>query len=84
MSVEYLGLIFTILVQAAGSIWWAATLHGKVSTLERRLGGLEKDQRQQDLALAKIEATLARLDERSSQIVDAVNRLETRLGALGK
>lgn len=86
LNLELLGVIGALAVQAAGTVWWAATLNskvenlsGKVDGLEDRFGFIEDEQRAQDKALASINTLMARLDERTEAMVKTMDRLEKRL-----
>lgn len=86
LNVELLGVIGALVVQAAGTVWWAATLnskveslYGKVDDLDDRFGTIEDEQRAQDKALASINTLMARLDERTEAMVKTMDRLEKRL-----
>lgn len=78
-NTETLTLLAGLMVQAAGTVWWAASLNGKVTNLEDRFGSIEDEQRAQDRALANINTLMARLDERTAQMVTTMDRLEKRL-----
>lgn len=86
LNLELLGVIGALVVQAAGTVWWAATLNSKVESLDSKVGGLEDrfsyiedEQRGQDKALASMNTLMARLDERTEAMVKTMDRLEKRL-----
>jgi len=85
LNLELLGVVGALVVQAAGTVWWAATLnskveslYGKVDGLEDRFSSIEDEQRAQDKALASINTLMARLDERTEAMVKTMDRLEKR------
>jgi hypothetical protein len=63
-----LGLIFAILVQTTGMVWWAASLTERVGSLENAA----MDNRTTAPRLAVVESKL-------SDIKDVLSRIETRL-----
>lgn len=79
LDIELIGVIAALLVQAAGTVWWAATLSGKVMQLESRFTDLEDEQREQDRSLASINSLMARMDERTASILLTMERVEKRL-----
>ncbi|CAB5220446.1 hypothetical protein UFOVP233_78 [uncultured Caudovirales phage] len=79
MDIQTIGVIAALVIQAAGTVWWAATLNGKVATLEERFDSIEGEQRAQDKLLSQINTTVARLDERTTAMVSTMDRLEKRL-----
>ena len=86
LNLELIGMIAALAVQAAGTVWWAATLnnkveslYGKVDGLENRFSSIEDEQRAQDKSLANINTLMARLDERTEAMVKTMDRLEKRL-----
>jgi uncharacterized coiled-coil protein SlyX len=87
-NVELIGMVCALIVQAAGTVWWAATLNnkveslfGKVDGLEDRFSNIEVEQRQQDKSLASINTLMARLDERTEAMVKTMDRMEKRFDA---
>lgn len=63
-----IGIVITLIVQAAGAIWWAATMNARLDKLEA------------DIAPARqVVETVARLDERSKAMEIATQRIERKL-----
>lgn len=63
-----IGIVITLIVQAAGAIWWAATMNARLDKLEA------------DIAPARqVVETVARLDERSKAMEIAAQRIERKL-----
>lgn len=63
-----IGIVITLIVQAAGAIWWAATMNARLDKLEA------------DVAPARqVVETVARLDERSKAMEIATQRIERKL-----
>lgn len=80
-DIQTIGVIAALVIQAGGTVWWAATLNGKVSNLESRFDSIEKEQSAQDKTLSQINTTVARLDERTTSMVSTMDRLEKRLNS---
>lgn len=65
-----IGVIFALVIQGAGTVWWASSMDRRVSQLE------------QDIAPVRAATeTVARLDERTAAIKEGMNRIERRLDA---
>jgi anti-sigma-K factor RskA len=69
-KVDYalIGIVITILLQGGGFVWWAAKADTRLSSLEARVAPLA----------ATVEVT-ARLDERTSSMAKAMERVERKL-----
>lgn len=63
-----IGIVITILLQGAGAVWFAATINSRVDKLEADTA-----------TLRAIPVTVARLDERTSSLVEASRRIEAKL-----
>lgn len=61
-------VVLTLLAQSGSGVWWVATLSGRVSVIEQRIHEQDKDH-----------DTLARVDERTANLVETVNRIDQRL-----
>ena len=88
LNVEFLSVISALIMQAVGTVWWAATINNKVvglydraDTWDDRFAAIEDEQRSQDRALTSIGHLMSRLDERSEQMVRTMERVERRLDA---
>lgn len=64
-----IGFIFALIVQSAGTIWWAASLDRRTAALEQAVEPLSS-------------GILARMDERSLAADKALVRIEQRLDRL--
>jgi len=62
------GLILTIIIQSVSMVWWA-------SGVDRRVSQLEKD----IVPVSAVAVSVARLEERTEGIGDAMRRIERRL-----
>lgn len=63
-------LVVGLLVQSAGIVWWGAHIDQRMSAVEDKVA-----------AGANVQATIARLDERTSNLVTTVNRIDARMNA---
>ncbi|EJL33231.1 hypothetical protein PMI01_02193 [Caulobacter sp. AP07] len=63
-------LLFALLVQTAGIVWWGARIDTRVSQVEQKLG-----------ASASAGETIARLDERTTSMLTTLDRIDRRLTA---
>jgi uncharacterized coiled-coil protein SlyX len=81
MTIEpfYFSLILAIGVHLVGTIWWAATVNSKMLDIEKRMTAMEVEQRQQDRTLSSMAASVARMEERTVTLLDAVTRVENRI-----
>ena len=68
LRVEMLGLIVALLVQAAGLVWWGSQITSRVSVLETKA-----------VAASHQAEDIARIDERTKSIDEAIQRVEHRL-----
>lgn len=73
-----LALIFALLVQTAGIVWWAATLQAENEGQETRISRLE----QQNAQSTVLGERLARLEERLEGVRSDTARIERLLRAL--
>lgn len=62
-----ISLIFAILVQTVGVVWWASTLDSKVSQLDRTLANLVIDTEEEDLR------QWARINDNEELVALAIN-----------
>jgi hypothetical protein len=62
------GIVITLLLQGGAAVWWAARMDSRVSTLETRVA-----------PIAATLETVARLDERTTSMAKASDRIERKL-----
>jgi hypothetical protein len=74
-----IALILTIMLQSAAAVWFAASLVGRVDTLERDVERGRLLDVRQETAIRVIETGAARLDAKLDGILDAVKRMDRRL-----
>lgn len=65
-----LALIFMLMVQTAGAIWWAATISGRVEVLEKSQKKSEEDRLGERMKVVEVLI---------QQVADATNRIERQL-----
>ena len=65
---EMLGLIVALVAQAAGLVWWGSQITSRVSVLEAKA-----------IAASHQAEDIARIDERTKSIDEAIQRVEHRL-----
>ena len=70
-----IALIFALLVQTGGAVWWASTLQGRVGTVERDVGRLERQQGATSLAAQAQAVQLGRIEENMGAIRADIGRL---------
>ena len=69
-SLELLGLIAAVVLQACGLVWWGAHIDQRMTAVEERVA-----------VMASTRETIARLDERTAGLVTTVDRIDQRLNA---
>lgn len=92
-SVEFLGLLLALFVQAGGMVWWAATVNASVkaslsdiAAVKTEVGelktALKKHEAHDAAAFTKLGELSARLDERSGKLADTLSKVAAKLGAV--
>jgi hypothetical protein len=71
-----LTLMFFMLVQTIGVIWWAASLSTRVDHQDRQIVGLVQAEQQTKLEARRIGEWLSRVDERIAAQTEMLRRVE--------
>lgn len=73
-------IIFTLLVQLMGIIWWAARLDARDTDQERRISNIEVWQSGTQQQLQKLNENVARMDERLGLQIELLKEIKGNLG----
>lgn len=77
-----LGVILTLLVQAAIVVWYASALNSQVEANAQHIAKVDSTQTVIRQRVNEVENTQARFMERSSRMFDSVDRLDSNVQAL--
>ena len=78
-NVAFWALAVSILTHAAATIWWASSLNAKVGRLERDVKDIEIDEAKIRETLGSLHGVMSRLEERTEILVQTMLRLENKL-----
>jgi hypothetical protein len=71
-----IALIFTLLAQTAGMLWWAANLNRTVEEHGRRIASVEQADIGAAIEARRVSENLARLDERLAAQTNILRRID--------
>jgi hypothetical protein len=69
-----LAMIIAMFIQFGGFVWWFATLNVTVTSQGDRISRLEMDRTAASQTLSSMQALLARIDERTGYLTDALRQ----------
>ena len=72
-------LIVALFMQTAGAVWWAASIQGRLDTLERDESRVEVAVAANEQAIRALETGVARQEERLSEILRLVQAIDRGL-----
>jgi len=75
-------MIMTMLGNLVATIWWAASVSNKVSSLESRVESMEAEQLSFDTQQMERWGMISRLDERTAAMMLGIERLERRISSM--
>lgn len=72
-------IIFAILMQSLGGVWWAASINERTAQIERRLGAFAERSQQADREMAITQQTVAVLSAQLENQIRSIERLEGQI-----
>jgi len=72
-------IIFAILLQSMGGVWWASSLNERTAQIERRLDGFSDRSQRADRDIASIQQNVAILSTRIEAQVRSIDGLQSQV-----
>lgn len=74
-------IIFAILMQSLGGVWWASSLNERTAQIERRLDGFADRSQSSDRDISSLQQSVAVLSTQIDNTLRSVSRLENEVAA---